>query len=54
VIEVIGENSCEISSLQVSNNPPLAPVQPVPWKMGLKMIVEMQIQILNGGEKLVN
>jgi len=54
VIEVIGENICKISSLKVSNNPPLAPVQPVPWKMGLKMIVEMQIKILNGGEKLVN
>ena len=29
-------------------------VQPVPWKMRLGMIVEMQIEILNGGEILVN
>jgi len=29
-------------------------VQPVPWKMRLGMIVEMQIKILNGGEILVN
>jgi len=29
-------------------------VQPVPWKMRLEMIVEMQIEILNGGEILVN
>jgi len=28
-------------------------VQPVPWKMRLGMIVEMQIEILNGGEILV-
>ena len=29
-------------------------LQPVPWKMRLGMIVEMQIEILNGGEILVN
>jgi len=29
-------------------------VQPVPWKMRLGMIVEMQIEILNGGEILGN
>jgi len=29
-------------------------VQPVPWKMRLGMIVEMQIEILNGREILVN
>jgi len=29
-------------------------VQPVPWKMRLKMLVGMQIEILNGGEILVN
>jgi len=29
-------------------------VQPVPWKMRLEMAKEMQIEILNGGEILVN
>ena len=29
-------------------------VQPVPWKMRLGMIIEMQIEILNGGEILVH
>ena len=29
-------------------------VQPVPWKMRLEMVKEMQIEILNGGEILVN
>jgi len=29
-------------------------LQPVPWKVRLEMIVEMQIEILNGGEILVN
>ena len=32
----------------------LLAIQPVPWKMRLGMIVEMQIEILNGGEILVN
>jgi len=29
-------------------------VQPVPWKMRLEMVKEIQIEILNGGEILVN
>ena len=29
-------------------------LQSVPWKMRLEIIVEMQIEILNGGEILVN
>ena len=29
-------------------------LQPVPWKMRLGLIVEMPIEILNGGEILVN
>jgi len=29
-------------------------IQPVPWKMRLRMVKEMQIEILNGGEILVN
>jgi len=29
-------------------------VQPVPWKMRLEMVKEMQIEILNGGKILVN
>jgi len=29
-------------------------VYPVPWKMRLEMVKKMQIEILNGGEILVN
>jgi len=29
-------------------------IEPVPWKMRLEMVKEMQIEILNGGEILVN
>jgi len=32
----------------------LRQVQPVPWKMRLEMLKEIQIEILNGGEILVN
>jgi len=32
----------------------LCHVQPVPWKMRLEMVKEMQIEILNGGDILVN
>jgi len=32
----------------------MTPVQPVPWKMRLEMVKEMQIEILNDGEILVN
>jgi len=30
----------------------LTPVQPVPWKMRLEMVIGMQIEILNGIKKL--
>jgi len=29
-------------------------VQPVPWNMRLEMVKQMQIEILNGGQILVN